>query len=149
MAEPHAAGPFEERYMPALSGYIRTLEAELFAQIRRPSIPNEAEYDKRLARARAAAVGYVVAPDYEGRGAPDAIWLIVHEGGQLWRWAIVEAQFYDDACEEHEWLADVPQVFLTGASALQQTAQPIITYNTRRREPHEQELDTRTADGSR
>lgn len=104
---------------------LPTLEAGLFYQLRAPSIMDGEEYESRLLRAEAAALGYVVAPDY----GINTIWLIIAEDDSLWRWSLVFAADYDAACEEHEWLADVPQLFLVG--------QPLVDYeaNSARRPP--------------
>lgn len=107
--------------LPGLT--LQTLEAGIFYQLRVPSFTEDSEYYDRLARAQAAAVGYVVAPDYQ-IGGINSIWLIILEDDSLWRWSLIEAGFYDVACEEHEWLAEVPQIFLVG--------QPPVDYEANR-----------------
>lgn len=96
----------------ALGFRTMTLDAGIFYQLRAPSIMDGEEYESRLLRAEASAIGYVVAPDY----GINTIWLIVLEDDSLWRWSLVFAADYDAACAEHEWLADVPQLFLVGQS---------------------------------
>jgi len=102
-------------HVPSLK--ILTLDASVFFQIRVPSIETVAQYEARLSRAEMAAIGFVVAPDYQSRGF-NHIWLIVQEGEQIWRWSLVDAAEYDVACEEMPWLAQLSQIFLEGYKAI-------------------------------
>lgn len=113
---------------------LQTLDAGIFYQLRAPSIMDGEGYESRLLRAEASAIGYVVAPDY----GINTIWLIVQEDDNLWRWSLVFAADYDAACAEHEWLAEVPQLFLAG--------QPLVDHEAnssqiQRRRPTEQGED--------
>lgn len=118
----------------ALSLNVLTLDAGVFYQLRAPSIVDGEEYKSRLLRAETAAIGYVVAPEY----GINTIWLIVLEDGSLWRWSLVFAADYDAACAEHEWLADVPQIFLAGQTLMDYEAN---SGQIRRRAPTEQGED--------
>lgn len=108
----------------ALKLRTMTLDAGIFYQMRVPSFTEDFEYDDRLARAQAAAIGYVVAPDYQVGGV-NSVWLIVLEDDNLWRWSLIEAGFYDVACEDHVWLAEVPQLFLVGQTPVDYEANRI------------------------
>jgi len=101
--------------MTELLTKLLTLDAGIFEQIRAPSIPDAEGYNDRIARAELGAIGYVVATAQAWKGTQ--IWLIVQEDGDLWRWGLFDAELYDAARDEHEWLRDVPQIFLTGGEA--------------------------------
>jgi len=92
-----------------LSTDILTVDAGLFQQILAPEI-GEDQYEKRLERARDHAIGYAVTPIYKGT----TIWIVVLEDDRFWRWAVCTGEYYDAFIEEHEWLADLPQLFLVG-----------------------------------
>ena len=94
---------------------IPVMKKQNFYQIRMQPV-DEGNYQTLLACAELNSIGYVI--DAGARGA-QSIWLIVMarsgakpRGDYLWRWEITEAALYEAACEEHPWLADVPQVFL-------------------------------------
>jgi len=87
---------------------LLTLDTGIFRQIRAPTI-NAEEYNDRIARAETGTVGYVV--DDPG------VCLIIEEDGDLWRWKLCDAELYEAAREEHQWLRDVPQIFLRGGQA--------------------------------
>ena len=118
----------------ALDLLLLTLDAGIFYQLRAPSIINGDEYESRLLRAETAAIGYVVAPDC----GINTIWLIILEDDSLWRWSLVFAADFDTACAEHEWLAEVPQIFLVGQAPVDYEANQI-----RRRTPIEEGGDQR------
>ena len=95
-----------------LTEKLLTMDAGIFAQIRAPSITDAAGYNDHIARAEAGAIGYAVTPAKAWKGTQ--LWLIVQENGDLWRWGLFDAELYDAAREEHEWLRQVPQIFLVG-----------------------------------
>jgi hypothetical protein len=92
-----------------LSTDILTVDAKLFEQILTPDISEEEQYHNRLQRASEHSIGYVVMPG--GRGT--TVWILVLEDGQFWRWGGCSGEYYDSFVEEHQWLTDLPQLFLT------------------------------------
>ena len=101
-----------------LSTDILTADAELFWQIRMPTITEE-QFSERLERAKDHAIGYVVTRIHRGT----TVWLVVLEDNQFWRWAICGADYYDEYVKEHEWLTDLSQLFLVGDTTLRHDPQ--------------------------
>ena len=119
------AQPIRPSKIEALKFRAMTFDAGIFYQLRAPTIMDGEEYESRLLRAESGAIGFVVAPDY----GINTIWLIIAEDDSLWRWSLCFAADFDLTCEDYEWLADVPQLFLVG--------QPLVDYeaNYARRPP--------------
>lgn len=112
--------------LPITTLKLPSLDAGIFYQIRAPSITDNHELDSRLARAEAGAIGYVVSP----RQGANFIWLVISENAGLWRWALTEEAFFDAACEDYEWLRDVPQLFLVGQPPVEHEGYPAYRSRT-------------------
>ena len=107
MTESCAEYPLARR-APLLDTHVPVMKSAYLNQIRRQPV-NDDNYADILGRAELNSIGYVTGTEPCG---DMVIWLIVREGIYLWRWNLADADLYEAACEEHPWLAEVPQVFL-------------------------------------